>query len=348
MNLKYVPILRNLQSEREAIKHLNLSDGIIPLIELILEKPQVNSKKDFISFNKEYLSKLSSYFLVDIPMYINITKVDKIPIKNFLSSIYNNNNTRINHLLSLSSISPQKMIPIVSYNPNITYIKNTIAEQTNNLSKVFSKIGYRIFEPCPNEVIEELKKLVTQEDILLLDIRNKNHSDKYLKDIYSKINDIKSISNCKTVILHRPLPDTIKNTKLIDNHVVSEAVTTLLDSYNKEYKFDAFGDFAGIKVPSLNKIPVSSPAYIHYDNSSNKYFGFKGVFKEIRTFESMVLPKYSNSKYWASIYNNHKISCYGCKLIQDMLVGKVKINYAPRWKTLTICHYINSIDEILL
>lgn len=108
MNLKYVPILRNSQSEREAIKHLNLSDGIIPLLELILEKPQINSKKDFISFNQEYLSKLQSYFLVDIPMYIDITKIDKTPIKNFLSSIYNNNNTRINHLLSLSSIAQKK------------------------------------------------------------------------------------------------------------------------------------------------------------------------------------------------------------------------------------------------
>lgn len=136
MNFKYVPILRNLQAEREAITHLNLSDKIIPLIEIVLEKPQINSKKDFVSFNKEYLNKLSNYFLVDIPMYIDLTKINKMPAKNFLSSIYNDKATRINHLLSLSSIAPKKMIPVVSYSPNITYVKNTLTEQTNILRKV--------------------------------------------------------------------------------------------------------------------------------------------------------------------------------------------------------------------
>ena len=347
MYFKYVPILRNLRAEREAMTHLNFSDKTIPLIEIVLEKPQINSKKDFVSFNNEYFNKLSNYFLVDIPMYIDLAKINKTSAKSFLSSIYNNQTNRINSLLSLSSISPGKMIPVVSYTPNIAYTKNTITEQTIILSKAYKKLGYRIFESCSNEIIEELKKVVTEEDIILLDIRDRNHNDKSLKSLYFIINGIKNSSNCKTVILHRALPDSIKNTGLIDNHAISEAVTDLLFVYNTDYNFDAFGDFAGIKVNPLKNIPVSSPAYIHYDNSSNKYIGFKGIFKKTSTFESMVLPKYTTSKYWSSLSNKHKTTCHGCKLIQDMLNGNVKINYASRWKTLTICHHIKSIDEIL-
>lgn len=347
MNFKYVPILRNLTGEIEAIANLNLSDKIIPLIEIVKEKPKVNSKDNFVSFNKKYLGQLPNYFFVDIPMYINITKKTKNLVKNFLSPIYSNQITRTSYLNALSSITPQKMIPVVSYNPNDGYVKNIIMQQTSLLRPHFKKIGFRVFAPCSNEIIEELKKVITEDDIILLDIGNRKHTDKSLQSLYSTINSIKHICNCKTVIIHHALTDEIKNTGLIDNNIVPEAITDLLSSYNTNYHFDAFGDFAGIKVPSLEDIPVSSPAYIHYYNLSNQYIGFKGVFKQTSTFQSMILPKYTNSKYWSSLSNKHKTSCHGCKLIQDMLNGNVKVNYATRWKTLTICHYIRSVDEIL-
>lgn len=347
MNFKYVPILRNLQAEIAAITNLNLSDKIIPLIEIVKEKPRINSKDNFVCFNKKYLEQLSNYFFVDIPMYINITNKTESLVKNFLSPIYSNPITRASYLIALSSIASQKMIPVVSYNPNVSYVKNIIIQQTSILRSHFKKIGFRMFEPCSNEIIGELKKVITQDDTILLDIGNRKHTDKSLQNLYSAINGIKLTCNCKTVIIHRALTDKIKNTGLVDNNIVPEAITNLLYYYNTNYNFDAFGDFAGIKVSSLEKIPVTSPAYIHYYNLSNQYIGFKGIFKKTSTFESMVLPKYTTSKYWSSLSNKHKTSCYGCKLIQGMLNGSVKVNYAPRWKTLTICHYIKSVDEIL-
>lgn len=347
MNLEYVPILRNLKAERDAITYLSLSDKIIPLIEIILEKPQINSKESFLSFNKKYFNQIPNYFFVDIPMYINITRKTKSSYKNFLLPIYNNQLIRTGLLINLSSLAPEKMIPVVSYNPNSSYIKNLIIDQANILRASFKKVAFRIFDSCTDKIIKELEKIITSDDIVLLDIRNKNHTDRSLYGLYSKINNIKVLHGCKTVILHQALPTKIKNTRLIDNHVIPEAITDLITSYDINYNFDGFGDFAGIKAQSLEEIPVSSPAYIHYCNSSNAYIGFKGIFKKTSTFESLVLPKYTSSKYWSSLTDKHKASCHGCQLIQGMLNGSVKANYAPRWKTLTICHYIKSVDEIL-
>lgn len=280
-------------------------------------------------------------------MYISISSKTKNSVRSFLSPIYKNQISRANLLIALSSISPKKMIPVISYNPNTEYIKDLMLQQANILRPHYKKLAYRIFENCSTETVNELKKIMTVEDIILLDIRDKKHTDSSLTKRYLLVNSIKNPCNCRVVILHQALTDKIKNTKLIDNHIIPEAITDLLTSYNSKYNFDAFGDFAGIKVPILEDIPVSSPSYIHYDSLSNAYIGFKGIYKEIKTFESMVLPKYTSSKYWSSLTSNHKNLCHGCKLVQGMLNGTIKANYAPRWKILTICHYIKSVDELL-
>jgi hypothetical protein len=94
MNFKYVPVLRNLLAERDAITHINISDKTTPLIEIVLEKPQKNSKQSFLSFNESYLKLLPNYFFIDIPMYINITSKTKNSVRNFLSPIYKNQISR--------------------------------------------------------------------------------------------------------------------------------------------------------------------------------------------------------------------------------------------------------------
>jgi hypothetical protein len=348
MSFKYVPILRDLTAEREALLKQRTSTKIMPLIELVSEKPRNNSKLNFKSFNEQLFHNMPHPFLVDIPMYINLSKRTKNLVREFLSPIYINQISRCTYLNSLSTICQGKLIPVISYNPNNNYVKDLIAVQANLLRANYKKLAFRIFETYNDKIIDELKTVLQSGDIILLDILNKKHSTPSLFNTYSKIYALRNSFNCTTVILNKALPNKLSNSKLIDNQIISDTITDLLISYNSpKYKFDAFGDFAGIKVTDLENIPVSSPAYIHYCGLSNNYIGFKGLFKKINSFETMVLPKYTSSTYWSSIPKKHKNSCYGCALIENMLNGKVKINYAVRWKTLTVCHYIKCMDEIL-
>jgi hypothetical protein len=348
MTFKYVPILRSLTSERDALKYQKNSDKIMPLIEFVSDKPRENSTLNFKTFSKQLFNNVTNPFFVDIPMYIKLSKRTKSSVYEFLSLIYENQIMRCNYLNLLSDVCPGRLIPVISYNPNIPYIKNLIMDQVSLLRPNYKKLAFRIFAPYPSSIIDELKTVLKPQDIIFLDIFQLKHNTPSLFSMYSEINTLKNSFSCTTVILHSALPDKLTNTKLIDNQIIQEASTNLITSYNSaRYKFDAFGDFAGIKVSNLENIPVSSPAYIHYCALSNNYIGFKGLYKKVRSFETMVLPKYTFSSYWASIPKKHKTSCYGCTLIERMQSGKVKINYAPRWKTLTICHYIKSMDEVL-
>ena len=115
----------------------------------------------------------------------------------------------------------------------------------------------------------------------------------------------------------------------------------------KNYGFDAFGDCAGIKRTEIDNIPASSPAYITFDNVKNKYLGYKGEYNIITTFESLVLPKYLKSSHWNSLTKEHKNFCYGCTLIEGMRHNNPSPNSPVKWKTISISHYIKSIDELL-
>lgn len=64
MNFKYVPVLRNLLAEREAIAHINISDKITPLIEIVLEKHQKIPKKISYRLTKVILSYFPIIFLL--------------------------------------------------------------------------------------------------------------------------------------------------------------------------------------------------------------------------------------------------------------------------------------------
>ncbi|MBK1813115.1 hypothetical protein JHL18_21065 [Clostridium sp. YIM B02505] len=348
MTFKYVPVLRSLTAERDALKYQKTSTKVMPLIELVSDKPRENSKLDLKAFSKQLFNNMTNPFFVDIPMYIKLSKRTKSSVSEFLSHIYENQIMRCIYLNLLSDICPGRLVPVVSYNPNTPYIKELIVEQVRLLRPNYKKLAFRIFVPYNNSIIDELKTVLKPQDIVLLDIFQQKHNNPSLLHMYSEINTLKNTLGYTTVILHSALPDKLTNTKLIDNQIIQDASTDLIVLYNSpKYKFDAFGDFAGIKVSNLENIPVSSPAYIHYSALSNNYIGYKGLYKKVRSFETMVLPKYTFSSYWASIPKNHKYSCYGCTLIERMLQGKVKINYAPRWKTLTICHYIKSMDEVL-
>lgn len=342
MTFKYVPVLRSREAEINVLLNQKFSNKVLPLLEIICDKPRKNGKISITNHKNNLFSNLNFPLLIDIPMNIKFVKKIDENIKNFLTPIYDNPISRIDYYNKLNSYN---IIPVVSYNPNKVFVKDSIAYQCLELRNHFKTIAFRIYESFFYEAMQEIEQILFKNDILILDIDENHHNDTNKLNLYSKIKNIKSKTMCKTVLVHSAISSSISNTQIQDN-IPMQIDNTLITEYTN-YHFDAFGDYAGIKRAVPLNIPVVSPAYIHYHSLTNEHIGFKGKYKDIKSFETDVLPKYSHSSYWNSLNSTHKLGCYGCTLLDKMLKKQIKVNYAPKWKTITISHYIRSIDEKL-
>ena len=346
MNFKYVPVLKNRIAEKEALQNQIVSNKVLPLIEMVIEKPRVASQGDFATSHESFFKDIKSpSILVDIPMYLHLSDKTLETVYNFIGPIYRDPIIKVNYLNLLTKIKDKNVIPVISYSPN-NYFDTIIVQQRKLLDKSFKTVAYRVFLENFNEAIEEIKLCVKPADIVILDIGEVPHTGRTLKNFYNKLHDLKKTHNCFNVLIRSALPSTLKNTELIDGKYIDAADNSLIDYY-ENYNFDAFGDCAGIKRTEIDDIPVSSPAYVYYYRDDNVYVGFKGEYKKISSFESLVLPKYSKSDFWKKISPTHKEKCYGCNMVSNMISGVQSSNSATKWKTITISHYLKSIDENL-
>ncbi len=346
MEFKYVPVLKNRQSEREALENQTIGDKIIPLVEMVIEKPNVNSKGTFATVQEPFLKKIGRPVIVDIPMYLNLTPKTINSVSQFLAPIYASQLLRINYLNQLATLKNIKIIPTVSYMPNVPYLPGFITQQANVLRQNFPNIAYRVYSDVTPIAISEIRSTFSDNDIIILDIDENPHTQSSLVNTYRDINNLKSLKSCKTVLVRSAIPQSLKNTSILDGHVIGVADNSLMN-YHTTYGFDSFGDCAGIRRAEIENIPASSPAYINYYQPNNVFVGYKGIYNTLRTFTSHVLPNYTASIHWTTLTGNHKDSCYGCKLINSMLYSGQSANSAPKWKAITIAHYIKSIDELL-
>lgn len=322
-----------------------MSNNILPLIEIVIDIPRTNYLGDFTTFHQDFFKKLNRPLIVDIPLYLKLSKRTRENVLNFLAPIYYKPLLRIDYFNKLLELEEIKIVPTLTYNPNDKYKKGFIVSQKNLLIKA-KYIAYRIFENVTDEILTEIEEIITKNDLLILDIRESDY--KLYEHLYDKILDIKNKKQCKVALIKAALSTHIKNTELIDGKYIDDTLANNSLIYNYEnYGFDHFGDYSGIIRRELDHIPVSSPAYISLDYKKNRYVGFKGEFKKIKTFETMVLPKYTSSEFWRLTSLSHIENCYGCSLINEMLKNNIKPNYASRWKTISISHYLRTIDELI-
>lgn len=351
MDFKYIPVLKNRAAETEALVNQKVSNSVLPLIEIAIERPNGKKSEDFVSSHEMVFKRLEKSIIVDIPMYLKLSKKDTNDlVYSFLNPIYEDPIKRVNYLESLFEINKRlyepQIIPSVSYIPDFKFNNGFITLQATSLRNKYKTLAFRLFsdEYCFN-ALNEIEKVILPEDIILLEIGETHHTQQNNIRIYEKIRNLKLIKLCKSVLIRSAIPKKLKNTEL-ENGKYIDADNSLINFY-KTYGFDSFGDYAGIRRSEIDKAYGSSPAYINYYKEGNAYVGFKGIYREPKTFTTMVLPNYSNSIYWSSLSDKHKENCYGCTLIQGMLNGTINPNSAPRWKTISICHYIQSIDELL-
>lgn len=91
-------VLRLRQEEIMLLKNFSYKGLSIPLLEIIKELPRKGSKLNFEQYYLGLLRNIKSKIVIDLPMYIPLTKSTKADVRKLLEPIYSNPNLRLYYL----------------------------------------------------------------------------------------------------------------------------------------------------------------------------------------------------------------------------------------------------------
>ncbi len=339
--LKYIPVLRFRDQERLVLRVVTLSPKIMPLIEIVKDTPNGNLRGDFHTVHTNELGRLPMPFMVDVPVHFTLRGIDQ-DIRNFLAPLQNRQN-RLNIFLQLTNL--RNMIPVISFNPQIPYVPNSLTNEVRVLRQHFSRLAFRVFNTNFPNLSTEINSNINRNDILVLELDRLDYTDQSLRATYRAILGIKQRRNCLSVIVKSAIPSGITNNTLgSDRQVVGSNNGLLRDCTN--YNFDAFGDYTGIKTNLPTGGGQISPGLIYYSWHTNEYIGFQGIMGNLPSFLNPIATSLMRSQSWLNYGPNHHQSCPGCGRILG-LVASQNHSGQQTWKGITVAHYLHTMEEFL-
>lgn len=346
MDSKYVPVLKNRQEEINALKELyklNISEKILPLIEIVQEKSRSNLKKNLCQELQSTI-KPNAPFMVDI-LNPSRPRKSKPQINNFFRQLKRNPKAIVG---LFNSLSPNKgLIPVISYDPmSYVKIKKEIEFLASQLRIKYSKLAFRLKPAKFKDALSEVRNVITKNDIIILDIEHSNYRDPNYSILYKQINIIKEQFGIQTFIINSVIPESLTNKSFVNGLPIPNIDNSLRDNYVK-YGFSGFGDYATIK----SSLPPSggsiSPGFIFYSYDTNEYIGFKGRYDKLSEFEQYIIPSLLASVPWAKYNSIHKSTCPGCNHILIIRNAIESGASQGKWKQIAIKHYIFTMYELL-
>lgn len=344
--MKYVPVMRYRGVERSSIKEVDFPDKFMPLLEIVKEKAQGKMGGNFEETYKRDFENISIPFMVDFPLYFNVTASTVPNIRKFLRPVQLDHNLLIEYYKRLTNID--NLIPTISYDPRKSFKEEIFKKKIDELKKNFNRLAFRIYNTHFKKSLEIIKKNIKKNDILIFDIDTATYNNLALKPKYEDINKAKKENNCITVLLRSSIPETVTNTGLKDDEPVLEIDNSLLNHY-KDYEFDAFGDYAGIKKDtSITKGGQPSPGLKYYYWPDNCFIGFGHRYQDLEEFKNYILPNLIDSKSWKFYNENHENNCPGCKTLKSFHDGTdTKYKSQAKWKGIAQKHYLYTLKEFL-
>lgn len=343
----YIPVLKNRTVEMSVIADLletGISEKTIPLFEIIQQKTRSNSNKTYIDDLNELFTQHSHKFFLDIPK-ISVRSSTSEPVREFHTSVNRQENYVYQQMILCKHIPG--IIPVISYGTQENLNKTILNTDLVKYHKTFDSIAIRL-TPAQYNVISDFTKLsIGKRDYFQLDIGDKSHTNPAFKKIYKNIKEHKKILGFTTFIINSNRPVSLYNKNLQDGQIIEEIDNSLSEMYSlSSYKFDGFGDYAGV----ANTLPSTggtiSPAGIYYSADENVFIGYKGKTQSLSEFKNHIAPSIIASPYWAEYTEEHHIHCPGCKIIQSIVNGGSGGNQGI-WKGITMSHYIYTVDQIM-
>lgn len=341
--MKYVPVLRYRQEERKVITNHAFSMKMMPLIEIVKEKPNIKMRDSFNVIHTRDFSHINVPFIVDFPMDFPITRNTNGEVAAFLRPIQQNVQTRLTRFQQLQGIP--NLIPTVSYTPGANFQNGSITNQSTVLRPLFQRLCFRLYLHNLANALLEVSAVVQAQDILLLDLEEAPHGNPGLIPSYASINQLRN-SGCISAVIRSNVPATLTNLSLIDNQIVAQVDNSLLTAYTT-YGFDAFGDYVGVKRDSITEGGSISPGFLFYNWQSNSFTGYRGRTRVLSEFESHIVPTLIGSPYWPAYSAQHHQQCPGCLMIQNIRNGNEPGSSQAKWKGITLSHYLYTMEESL-
>lgn len=346
----YVPILKNRTIEMSVLSQLAEigvfnSTSVLPLVELIQEKTRSNNKNTILDDLAELLNVNSSMTLmID---FLKSTKLNSTTdaVRNYVTLSTRQVDFCIEEMCKLSSFS-QRVIPVISYlseNPSL----NRITYEVSEYRKTFPRVAFRIKTQDFENIFSHVENLITEKDIVLLDIESSSHMNPVFKKIYKRISDSKKQRNFISVVGNANRPETLTNKSMADKEPIAQIDNSLKELYNTSImnKFDGFGDYACIVASLPSTGGAISPAGVYYSNDNNFFVAFKGRTAQLSEFPDYIAPSIVASEYWEEYTDKHHKNCPGCQEILSILAGVKSGKNQGQWKMITMLHYIYTMYE---
>ena len=346
----YVPILKNRTVEMSVLPQLAeigvFNDStVLPLVELIQERTRSNNKNTIMDDLAELLDANSQMSLmID---FFKSTKLNSTTdaVRNYVTLSTRQVDFCVRELRNLSSFS-ERVVPVISYlseNPSLS----RITHETDEYRKFFPRIAFRIKTQDFENIFSLIEKIISENDIVLLDIESSSHMNPVFKKIYKRIADSKKNKNFISVVTNANRPETLTNKSMADREPIAQIDNSLKELYNTSImnRFDGFGDYACIVASLPSTGGAISPAGVFYSNENNFFVAFKGRTAQLSEFPEYIAPSIVQSEYWEEYTDEHHETCPGCQEILSIRTGIKSGKNQGQWKMITMLHYIYTMYE---
>ncbi|POZ56198.1 hypothetical protein LYSIN_00981 [Lysinibacillus sphaericus] len=357
----YIPIMKNRDEEIRVIRTMNeyFNDSIIPLIEIyrdfyltryktdetgdfVREKKQNSDRKyriklpptedDIITLKKiedELKGKKAfiDFFRFNGDEYDSSRSFKDVELSIHLSRNFAYYKTRMIDIGNYANL-----IPVISIKEGFNISEFDLIQLINKLKESNSSIALRVTDGFFDDFEEVFEDYLTENDYLMLDIRNQNVDSKFIE-----LEDFRDLeTDAKKILLNSPRSRKIKNgdyehlafTKKIDNKV-----STLY----KHYKLDGFGDFGGLK----DDLPIDgggggtgTALALIYCKKDNAFFSIKHDDSSIGVRGYRYVR---NDVLFRRLYFDSSSACTAMKRIEQM-AGTFG-NWGT-WNNITLTRYI--------
>jgi hypothetical protein len=346
----YIPVLKGRMYENKFLSKHNdlLSEEIMPLIEIIQNKMGYTYCRDISDFVGYYDSIIGKPYFLDL--FTFDPDMYKGHDRDQIIFAYQQRATRPEHYIEyLNNIveitNSDYAIPVISFSSGRDFKVLSPVDFKKFFEKINSttnRCAYRVHYKYLNEYIDEIEKYIRPNDFFMLDI-NESVIEPFIFDIETIL---ELESECKKIVIHSPRPRDIKNglypdgnfTKLIDNSIRVEY---------KDYGFDGFGDYAGLKdtLPSKGSNGMGAALGMFYVNDNNQFFTIMNSNTELGARGHEYVINQAFRKHY-SLLDPFK-NCPAMNFINQKFIKRNKNGNFGQWKYITILRYVSQIKNSL-
>ncbi|WP_176523769.1 beta family protein [Bacillus cereus] len=267
----YLPIMKNRNEELRVINNMSylFSDSMIPLIEIIRDEYDVKYRTDESTGEYIYEEKPGSKRRKRIKLepteedIITLEKIEQrlngkkgfIDFFRFNEGEYDNKvfkgielsftlsrdfNYYKKRLLQIGNFD--KLYPVISIKDGFNISEQDLINLTTELKRDNSSIAIRITDLYLEDYTEFIEDYLTENDFVMLDIRNQHVDSKFIE-----LEEFKDLDTDATkILLNSPRSRNYKNGDYEDCEFTEKIENKVAIKY-AEYEFDGFGDFGGLK-----------------------------------------------------------------------------------------------------